>query len=116
MHEEIDVLALGSRNQYVAHCGYGCVNLVWGRVSIHLTHHELLQLEQFMVVCEAELLDLEMYGDADNFVLCHENGFREVWLMGVGLYLKASNFKLLVTLVQDAADHLKETMESSVFD
>lgn len=114
MHEELDFLALSSSTRYVARCGYSCVNLVWGRTSIHLTSQEFLGVERFLRRCEDQLLKEDIYGDADNVVVGHEKGYREVWLLGTGFYLDPTSFGFLIALAHDAAEHLKATMGSEV--
>ena len=114
MDNDIDYLALGSSTRYVARCGYQCVNLVWERLTIHLTARELQTVNDFFTRCEGKLLQDIMYGDTDHFVMCHENGYREVWLMGIGLYLDPTNYAFLMTLAQEAVEHLQDTMETWV--
>lgn len=99
--------------RYIAQCEHGTLFLNWYRAKVHASEEEFIALANFIVTAADE-----NKGEARSefgYLRCDKRGYYQVWLLGMGLYLTADDFLLLVALMRRAGDKLQmRTSQNSV--
>ncbi|PIE79609.1 MAG: hypothetical protein CSA11_11495 [Chloroflexi bacterium] len=101
------VRTLAQHDEYrnITRCEHGTVHLHWYRASLHMPAEDFYEVTSFLENAIHE--DLPKACSPKAFYWMDRQAHYYVWLMGMGLYLSAADFLMLVDMMQQAVSNVK---------
>ncbi|MEM7344720.1 MAG: hypothetical protein AAF485_10785 [Chloroflexota bacterium] len=90
---------------YIIHSEQVCFN--WRRIQIQMTPDELLEVADFLQEIRPQLETNSLRGNAHYCVIQDDRNNFEVWLLGVGLYLKPDEFEHIINLTINGSNAIR---------
>ncbi len=105
MCHELTILARQDTARTIARCRHGTIHLNWDRATLRLQPAELVRIAQFLNAAIEWVGDEPACcGNHDHCLVYDEHGYFHLWLLGLGLYLNALSFSLLLDMLAKAVE------------
>lgn len=102
----IRTLAQHDEYRNITRCEHGTVTLHWYRASLHMPAEDFIEVTSFLA--EAVYNDLPKARSPKAFYWMDRQARYHVWLLGMGLYLAAADFMMLVDMLQQAVAQVND--------
>ncbi len=110
-------LARQDRQHYISCTNDGAqIRLAWEHAQVRMAPSQLLAIADFYQSAVPRLKTNALLGNALYCIIQDEQDNFEVWLLGVGLYLTAREFKRFTHLIIDGADAVRSVAEMAALD
>ncbi|NKQ35183.1 MAG: hypothetical protein HF973_06140 [Chloroflexi bacterium] len=100
----VKIIAQRDDFRNITQCEHGTVHLNWYRASLHIPPQEFTKLVSFLETAVNE--DRDILRDETGMVERDRRSNYHLWLMGMGLYLDAADFLILVDLLRQSVTKL----------